>query len=94
MGSSQPRVIEPRDKSVLAIFDFCTRCAATFAEFPSSIGEEVVTVTTSIDGREYTESKTIKELAVEAERRGYYERACPVIRLIRNNAVSDRAESF
>lgn len=71
MGSSQPRVIEPRDKSVLAIFDFCTRCAATFAEFPSSIGEEVVTVTTSIDGREYTESKTIKELAVEAERRGY-----------------------
>ena len=69
-GSSKPRVIEPRDKSILAIFDYCTKCAATFAEFPTSIGEEVIEVTASIDGREYTESKTIKELAIDAESRG------------------------
>lgn len=72
VGSSKPRVIEPRDKSVLAIFDYCTRCAATFAEFPSSIAEEAIEVTASIDGREYTQSKTIKELAIEAENRGDY----------------------
>jgi hypothetical protein len=30
-GSAKARVIEPRDKSVLAIFDYCTKCAAIFA---------------------------------------------------------------
>jgi hypothetical protein len=69
-GSAKPRVIEPRDKLALAIFEYCTRCAATFSEFPSSIGEEIVEVTAAIDGREYTASKTIKQLTIEAEARG------------------------
>jgi hypothetical protein len=60
----------PRDKSLLALFEYCTRCAATFSEFPSSVGEEVVEVTASIEGREYTAKKTIKELAIDAETRG------------------------
>jgi hypothetical protein len=69
-GSAKPRVIEPRDKSVLAIIDYCTKCAAMLAEFPGSLGEEVIDVTVCVDGREYTERKSIKDLAIDAERRG------------------------
>ena len=69
-GSAKPRVIEPRDNSVLAIFDYCTKCAAALAEFPSSIGEEIIDVIASIEGREYGATKSIKDLAIDAEGRG------------------------
>lgn len=69
-GSAKPRVIEPRDKSVLAIIDYCTKCAAMRAEFPGLVGEEIIDVTVYVDGREYGESKSVKDLTIDAERRG------------------------
>jgi hypothetical protein len=69
-GSAKPRVIEPRDKSVLAIIDYCTKCAAMLAEFPGSVGKEVIDVAVCVDGREYIERKSIEDLAIDAESRG------------------------
>jgi len=71
-GSALPRSVEPRDKSQLAIFDYCTKCASIHAEFPASVGTEIIDATVWIDGREYAAKKTIQELAADAESRGAY----------------------
>ncbi len=71
-GSANSRVVEPRDKALLGIFPYCTKCAAILAELPASVAGEIIDATACIDGREYQTRKTIQQLAEEAESRRAY----------------------
>jgi hypothetical protein len=61
-GSAKPRAVDSRDEARLATLDYCTRCAGISPE-------EIVEAKVWIDGLEYSDQKTIKELAADAERR-------------------------
>jgi hypothetical protein len=64
---------QPRDRSVLISFDYCTRCAHDASmQVPGQVASSIVEATIWINGREYSDSKTIQELAEDAERRHAY----------------------
>jgi hypothetical protein len=65
--------LEPHDRMVLTSFDYCTKCAdEEGGRTPGLVASSVVDATLWINGREYSDSKTIQQLAEDAERRGAY----------------------
>ncbi|MGB6877415.1 MAG: hypothetical protein WBD87_15420 [Candidatus Acidiferrales bacterium] len=65
--------LEPRDRIVLATFEYCTQCALeTSLVISTLVGSPPVKATVFINNREYSAEKTIPELAVDAERLGTY----------------------
>jgi hypothetical protein len=64
---------QPHDRSVLTSFDYCTKCAHDASmRTPGQVASSSIEATIWINGREYSDSKTIQELAEDAERRGTY----------------------
>jgi hypothetical protein len=64
---------QPHDQSVLIFFDYCTQCAQEAGgQTPGLVASSIIEATIWINGREYSDSKTIQELAEDAERRGAY----------------------
>lgn len=63
--------IPPHDTRTLISFDYCTTCAAQHAGSDAQlVAHAVVEVKVWIDGREYSDQKTIEELAREREGAG------------------------
>ena len=66
-------IIQPRNTRVLTFFDYCTQCADDASmRTPGLVASSVIKATIWINGREYSDSKTIQELAEDAGRRGAY----------------------
>jgi hypothetical protein len=72
-GSTKPRVLLPHGSATLMTFNYCTACAdAAGARTPRLAASRTVEAKIWINGHEYSEKKTIMELAIDAERRGAY----------------------
>lgn len=70
-GASKPRMLMPRNETQLAAYDYCTKCAdEDGGQTPGLVASSVVNAKVWIGGREYSDSKSIKELAEDAETRG------------------------
>jgi hypothetical protein len=68
-GAPKGRVLMPRDQMTLMTFDYCTACALVdCGGIPALVAEAVIDAKVWVEGREYSVSKTIKELAIDAER--------------------------
>jgi hypothetical protein len=67
-GSAKPRVLSPHDQTTLMTFDYCTACAlADCRDIPAVVADAVIDAIICVERREYSVSKTIKELAIDAE---------------------------
>ena len=63
----------PRETVILTFFDYCTKCAHdTSMQTPGEVASSIIEATIWINGREYSDSKTIQELAADAQSRGAY----------------------
>lgn len=61
----------PREARCIKSFDYCTKCAAQAAGGDGSlVSQDTVTVKLWFENREYSDQKTIEELAREREERG------------------------
>ena len=73
LNESTNGVLLPRNTRVLTFFDYCTKCAHdASAQTPGEAASSAIEAKIWINGREYSDSKTIQELAEDGERRGAY----------------------
>ena len=73
LSDDQMGLLRPREQKVLAVFDYCTKCAdEAVGQTPGEVASSTIAAKIWINGREYSDSKTIQELAADAERRGAY----------------------
>jgi hypothetical protein len=72
-NESSNGILLPRETRALTFFDYCTQCAHdTSMQTPGLVASSSIEATIWINGREYSDLKTIQELAQDAERRGTY----------------------
>jgi hypothetical protein len=66
-------IVLPRETVALTFFDYCTRCAHDASlQTPGEVPSSIIEATIWINGRAYSDSKTIQELAADAGSRGAY----------------------
>lgn len=64
--------IEPRDRMLLATFEYCTECALQSGLISGLVGQPPISVNVFVNKRVYTINKTTQQLAIEAEQSGAY----------------------
>jgi hypothetical protein len=72
-NESSHGIVLPRETGVLSFFDYCTKCGRDASmQSPGQVASGIIEATIWINGREYSDSKTIHELAEDADRRSAY----------------------
>ena len=65
--------MQPRDQRAITTFDYCTQCAhEAGGQTPGLVASSELKATIWVNGRTFSDSKTIQQLAEDAEKRGAY----------------------